>query len=302
MKAWRQHWGPAQQRHALAWAVVALLGAAGVVWVFGPAWAEVDALEMEVAQWQSQSLSPPRPASPVQPATTPTEGETGPAWPEPAHASALWPWLQQRLQAQGLQVQALRPQAINNTVPALPEQAVVLQLQGRWTDWHAWIQDMAQHAPWWQVDQWQVVPLQAGQVRIELQARVGLWPAGLAGPERPGWSAPAWAAARAVPTSRDTLWDAPDAERVDRPSAASAPASSDPRAWPVRALRLHGVWLQADQWHAVLGDGLAQTTVRAGQRIGQEGFRVRRIGENGVELVSGEGEPTLRLDWQGGQP
>jgi len=302
MKAWRQHWEPAQQRHALALLVVALLGAAGVVWVFGPASAEVDALEMEVAQWQSRSLSSPRPASPVQLATPPTEEDPGPAWPDPAQASALWPWLQQRLQAQGLQVLALRPQAFNNTVPALPEQAVVLQLQGRWPDWRAWTQDMAQHAPWWQVDQWQVVPLQAGQVRIELQARVGLWPAGLAAPERSGWSAPAWAAARAVPTRRETLWDAPDAERVDSPSAASAPASPDPRAWPVRALRLQGVWQQADQWHAVLGDGLAQTTVRAGQRIGQEGFRVRRIGENGVELVSGQGEPTLRLDWQGGRP
>jgi Tfp pilus assembly protein PilP len=70
----------------------------------------------------------------------------------------------------------------------------------------------------------------------------------------------------------------------------------------VHALRLQGVWQQADQWHAVLGDGLAHVTVQPGQRVGQEGYRVQRIAQDGVVLRADKEEPVLRLDWRGGQP
>ena len=51
-------------------------------------------------------------------------------------ADGVWPWLQARMQSQGLQVQSLRPQAVTTT-DGLPQQAVSLQLQGRWHDWRA---------------------------------------------------------------------------------------------------------------------------------------------------------------------
>lgn len=303
MKLGRMSWGPEQQRRALMLAMVALLGGGGVVWVFGPALDEVDALETAVAKLQAQpplTRSVPAQAWSTQAASAPPEPVASTDWPEPVQATTLWPWLQQRLQAQGLRVLALRPQTMNATASGLPEQAVVLQLQGRWLDWQTWSQDMAAHATWWRVDQWQLVPAEAGQVRIELQARVGLQP------DRSTWVAPEWPLVRAALDSRDSLFGLHGAQEVGG-SRVSAPhalesASPDPRGWPVRALRLQGLWQQADQWHAVLGNGLAQVTVRAGQRVGQEGYRVQRIAPDGVVLGAEKGAPVLRLDWQGGQP
>ncbi len=294
-------WRPEQQRRALMLAMVAVLGAGGFAWVFGPALDEVDALQRDLAQLQTQP-----PLTRTATASAPPEPAASAAWPEPAQATILWPWLQQRLQAQGLQVLALRPQTMNTPASGLPEQAVILQLQGHWPDWHAWSQDMAAHAPWWGVDQWQVVPAGAGQVRIELQARVGLWPATLAWPERSSWVAPEWPLVRAAAGSREPLFGLHGAEAGAAQSVSAsrplAPALSDPRGWPVHALRLQGVWQQADQWHAVLGDGLAHVTVQPGQRVGQEGYRVQRIAQDGVVLRADKEEPVLRLDWRGGQP
>ena len=226
--------------------------------------------------------------------------------PALAEADAVWPWLQARMQAQGLQVQALRPQAVT-TKDGLPQQAVTLQLQGRWQDWLALQAALSAHAPWWVIDQWQVSPLAAGSesVRIELQARLGLQPPAMPGPGMPrDWSRGPVAAA--LPTSRSALFAS---------AAGAAPATSGPEAaaalpaypheWPLDRLRLRllGVWRQAGVPHAVIGAGQGAVVLGVGQRIGREAYRVHRIGDDHVELLATDPRgPALRLVLQEGKP
>ena len=321
-------WGPERQRQLLLRLCAGVLGLCGVLWLFGPDADASAALEAEVAQWQARRPPTPEPMSapqavpgPVVPASAAPGSTVSPPWPGPHQTSSLWPWLQQRAQAQGLQVLALRPQSIETPnpatpsqgtpgagVPALPEQTVLLHLQGRWSDWRSLSRDLAAHAPWWLLTQWQVVPAGAGEVRIELQARVGLWPPALPGRGVPVWTGPVWPAKRAAPDTGAELFGMPESNGLAQArDGASAPAtplplSLDPRQWPVHGLRLQGVWQQAGQWHAVLGAGLSQTTVRAGQRVGQEGYRVQTVGPDGVVLRAPSNGPALHLGWQGDKP
>ena len=222
---------------------------------------------------------------------------------------ALWPWLQQGAQVHGLQVLALRPQKpdkVGVAAHALPEQTLLLHVQGRWPAWQAWSQTWPAQAPWLLPTQWQVVPAGAGanegEVRIELQARVGLWPSTLQDPHGPAWSALPWPLEQAAPDAGA----GPFGGHADRGAAVVAPVlsslSSDPGQWPVQAIRLQGVWQQAGQWHAVLGAGLSQTTVRAGQQVGQERYRVHKVGMEGVELRAVTHGAALHLTWQGDKP
>jgi hypothetical protein len=292
-----QSWRLERKQHLLVLCVAGGLALYAVVGLFGPEATELDLLEADVAQLQAR-LS----AAPAQPTVAGPAVSIAPAlldWPAHAQMAAVWSWLQQRLQAQGLQVMALRPQALSPQ--GLPEQTVQLQLQGRWHDWLVLSQAMAVHAPWWVVDQWQVAPMSAGDVRIELQARVGWLPPFLQDSKRAVWMGPQWDVA-----DRAVERPVADAPLFGMPETAAAEAvqlipllPQAPRHWPVRALRLQGVWQEAGQWHALLGEGLAQTTVRAGQRVGQEGMKVRRVDMAGVELIAGSGEPVVRLAWQG---
>ena len=328
-------WGPERQRQLLLRSGAGVLGLCSVLWLFGPDSDASAALEAEVAQWQArrpplpeplpESISAPQAVpAPVVPASAAPGSTLSLPWPGPHQTSSLWPWLQQRAQAQGLQVLALRPQSMETPNPAtpsqgtpgagvsaLPEQTVLLQLQGRWSDWLALSADLAAHAPWWLLTHWQVVPAGAGEVRIELQARVGLWPAALQEPGAPVWTGPEWPAKRAAPDMDAELFGLPDANNangvalpgdVAPAQATPLPISPDPRQWPVHGLRLQGVWQQAGQWHAVLGAGLLQTTVRAGQPVGQEGYRVQTVGPDGVVLRAPSNGPALRLGWQGDKP
>lgn len=282
-----------------------LLGAGSVVGCFGPSWAEIDALEGEVAQLQARVS-----AAPVLPSVNadPEDNMGVLNWPGQDQAMVVWPWLQQVLQMQGLQVLALRPQGVS--VSDVPEQTVLLHLQGRWDDWLALAQHMAALAPWWWVDQWQVVPAPEGQVRLELLTRLAWWPTALQDPRRSAWEAPDAPQAGARPALGSELFGVRQAiTSVSSLQAANAEAvvglsalSPDPRHWPVSALQLQGVWQQAGQWHAVLGAGLVLTTVRAGQRLGPEGWRVHRVDRDGVTLTMGQGESVRHLGWQGGKP
>jgi len=298
-----QAWGPEQRQRMLLFGSLGVLALCGVVGLLGPERAELEALETEVAQLQDRLSAAPVPR-PLQDAVQGSGASERSAWldgPTQEQGAAVWPWLQQRLQDQGLQVIALRPQGLS--AEGLPEQTVQLQLQGRWRDWLALSQAMAVHAPWWVVDQWQVTPVGVGDVRIELQARVGWLPLLLLDPKRAVWAGPQWpVAARAgePPATDALLFGLPEvAAAAQLPSTPVLP--QDPRHWPVRALRLQGVWQEAGQWHALLGAGLAQATVRVGQRVGQEGLRVRRVDMAGVALAADSGESIVRLAWQGDQ-
>lgn len=294
--------GPAKQRRWLVMLGASWLGLGMSGWLLSPEPAAMEALESEVAQLQSR----------LQTASALSLSRTTPApvaqhWPEPGDGAAAWPWLQQAMQAQGLQVLALRPQAVTS-VKGLQEQTVLLRLQGRWRDWLMLERALAAHAPWWVIDQWQIVPAGTtpAEVRIDLQARWGFGPPGLQGVTSAPRIWPMWSATEEMAEAETLLFGLPSSV----PSAAVAAASeavasgpSDPHAWPIREWRLLGVWWQGGSAHAVLGHGLNQVKVVTGQRVGLEGYRVRRVGGAGVELVAPDAKgPVLHLTMQGDKP
>lgn len=306
-------WEPERQRQMLMCLAAGVLGLAGVFWLFGPDMDEWATSEAELAQWQARlpPTSQVESGSGASAAAVPGTTSTTP-WPIQDQAPALWTWLQQGLQAQGLKVLALRPQILlaSNAATSLPEQTVWLQLQGRWPDWLALSAALAAHAPWWSVTQWQAVPSGDGGVRIDLQARVGWRPGALQAPNVPVWTGSPWPVARMAPDQSTELFGLPEAQGLASPlesaTAQAAPlarsVSPDPRQWPVHALGLQGVWQQAGEWHAVLGGGLALTVVRTGQRVGQEAYRVQSVGPQGVVLRSPSDGSALHLAWQGDKP
>ena len=262
-------------------------------------------LQQEVDRLQAQVPAPPyKPQQDPDAAASKSHDVLEPDEPALAEADAVWPWLQARMQAQGLQVLALRPQTVS-TKDGLPQQPVSLQLQGRWHDWLALQAALNAHAPWWVIEQWQVASVAAGSetVRIELQARLGLRPPALPGPSMPRvW--PRWPVAAAVPTT-GSAWSAsaqgaaPAASGREAAGAGSAPAHE----WPLDRLRLLGVWRQSGVLHAVVGMGQDSVVLGVGQRIGREAYRVHRIGDDHVELrATDKRGPALRLVLQEGKP
>lgn len=309
--------GPQARHRLLVWGLAALAGALPP-WLWGwPQRSALTQLEDELAQWRNRASSlPPDPAPP--PATL-----APPDWPAPEQATSVWSWLRQGAQAHGLQVLALQASAqqISAGGADLAELPVRLRLLGPWPDWLAFVAVLDAQAPWWVIDQWQVVPdaQLAGQVRIDVQGRVGLQPQTdpARSPMPRVW--PAWPQARVAAGADAGIFAfvplgsaaaAPSAPASSGPASASAPApeasapwSADPSTWPVQQLQLLGVWSQAGVTHAVLGRGLAQVTVSPGQRIGREAYRVRRIWATGVELQAPGAtgpEAVLTLTWTGG--
>ena len=306
MKILRARLTPEGQRHLLVLTLAFSGGLGLVAWLWPFDHEALEALRKEVDRLQMElpARSHKGPQKPHA-ADSGSQDMALPDEPALAEADGVWPWLQARMQSQGLQVQSLRPQAVTTT-DGLPQQAVSLQLQGRWHDWRALEAALNAHAPWWVIDQWQVAPVAAASetVRIELQARLGLRPAALPPSQTPriwpGWpvvAAPPTLAAGALSASaQHAAAAAPDREAADLVSA-------DPRSWPIDRLRLHGVWWQAGVPYAVLGVGQDRVALGVGQRIGREGYRVHRIGDDHAELLATNPLGTaLRLTLQEGKP
>ena len=194
-------------------------------------------------------------------------------------------------------MQAIQPLPLDkgNTARALHEQAVQWRLQGRWRDWLAWGQALEVHAPWWVFDHWLVLPAGTpGEVRIELQARLGLQGQRAAARVWPTWPvSPA-----PVPGVGAQLFD-PPGERVESAPVAAVP-QGQPLQWPVRELRLLGIWQQAGVCHAVLGAGPDWLVVSPGQWVGREHYRVLRVSASGLDLGAASAvDPPLHLGFQG---
>ena len=281
------------------WAVSVLAAGAACagVWWWGAQSLEAwDALEAEVAQLTAMSGSQHATRSAV--AAPVPAGSVLPDWPTPDEAASVWPWLQQRLQEQGLQVLAIQPLPFDrgNAARALPEQAVLWRLQGRWRDWLAWGRALEVHAPWWVFDHWTVLPAgTSGEVRIELQARLGLQGQRAAAARIwPTWPLPQ-APAQGVGAQ---LFDPPGPQVESGPVAPVA--HGQPQQWPARELRLLGIWQQAGVHHAVLGAGPDWLVVSPGQRVGREHYRVLRVSASGLDLgAASAADPPLHLGFQG---
>lgn len=306
---------PSLQGRELALGLLSLL--AGALLGGGLWWDDIETLAQ--LRQQAQALAAP-PAQGVggQAAVAlaaPTESPAILALPEIGHAERVWPWLQQRLQAHGLQVLSLRPGA-PETQAAWPTQALALEVQGRWPDWQDFERQLHRHAPWWTVSQWQLAPLgqTSGMVRVQWQVRLA-WRPAAAGGTAPDW--PQWTAGEraqdAVPVFAVASPLAPTLQALPLPAAvpgthsepvatALSDLSPDPMQWPVQTLRLYGTWRQAGSTHAVLGQGPFQVVLTLGQRVGREGHRLVRIGEDGVVLQPADASQSpFHLNWSGGR-
>ena len=204
----------------------------------------------------------------------------GQAEPGLSQVAAAWPWLQQRLQDHGLVLKSLRP-APAEQVAGGPVQNVVLEVQGRWSDWLAFERQLDRHAPWWMVRQWQVSPEGVdGALRMQWHLRWGWRPEGpMQGPQT-AW--PVWAAAPHA--SGMPLFDAPMTVVPVQTAQGQGAMPSAMDLEGMAAWQLQGTWRQAGIAHAVLALGADQVVVRAGQTVGREGHRVLRVGDGEVLL------------------
>lgn len=287
---WRQ-----AGRRALFWVVPgAVLGAGLGAWWWQQDIESLQHLREEVVTLQSK-LQP----EPVKAPTTATAPVRWTDWPDAAGGAAVWPWLLQGLQVQALQVQSLRPGAVE-WVAGLPEQTVVLEVQGRWSDWLAFERQLDRHAPWWTPLQWQVVPAAgADQVRMQWHWRWAWRPE--SAQARHAFAPPLWAPAtsdgRAV-----LLFEGPGSAAETAAANLPEPASGpDPSSWAVQSLRLLGIWQQEGVAHAVLGHGPDRVVLAVGQRVGRTGHRLVHVGEAQAVLQAPErSEPPLHLVLTGG--
>lgn len=258
----------------LAWAFgVALAGLLALLW-WGSAWLEV---------WSGHEALAPQPSTPtalISSVAVPSAsvGQTAaplPLGPEVRERDAAWFWLQQRLQAHGLRLLALRPEPWQSGA-VLAQQAAHLRLQGNWVDWQAFGRALAAHAPWLAWEQWQVQAADGpGQVQIDVRLRLWLRPEGGPAMAAHGW--PSWPVSTATTTTAPLFAQADavaSAQPTPAPTEASAPS----------ACRLWGVWTQAGQSRVVLGRGADWTVLAPGQSLGPQGLRLERIGAQGVHL------------------
>jgi len=216
--------------------------------------------------------------------------------PAQSSASRLGLDLQNGLESQGLQVLALRPQALQTGLP-LPSQAVALRLQGRFLDFsQAWTA-LVDAGPVWTLDRLTVVPsLPAGQLQWDGVWRAWLrpdaaaeqaWPVGWVTSTRPGLSL---GNDPFVPPGSALAGPAVNASDV-----APAALSADPRQWPLASIRLVGVWQQADRVQAVLSAGSHWVALGVGARLAVEGYRVKAVYPELVELQPPKGEDLVHI-------
>lgn len=276
-----------------------------------------------LAHLQPQAPKPPPPQGTSGQRGAASGGSTGAAHglvlPELARSDSAWPWLQQRMQVHRLELLSMRPGPLE-TQTGWPTQTLTLDVQGRWQDWLDFERQLHRHAPWWTVTQWQITPLAQGsdRVRVQWQGRLAWQPANAAGPAQdwPQWvpragpqdlqdqAVPLFAVQPALPQGQSvpaTVVAGPGVQ-PDPTAEAVREMSPDPSQWTVQALRFYGTWRQAGRTHAVLGHGPYQQVLALGQRVGRDGHRLARIGEDGVLLQPADAAQTpIHLSWSGGQ-
>lgn len=293
---------PLSQRWARwpQWALAVLACCVGG-WLASGFWHDdIQALEQlreTVARLQSQLQ--PQVSEGLTPDARP-EGADLVSPPDSLQATQAWPWLQRRLQAHSLQLLALRPGPLESSAQG-QTQTVALEVQGRWSDWLAFERMLHQHAPWWTVSQWQVVPGgEVGQTRMQWHVR---WGWRVPGAQQPlAFEFPHWSVAMAPEASAHRVFDEPQRTASAVQADERAPAlPADSGRWPVATLRLHGVWQQNGVAHAVLAAGQHPLVVAPGQRVGLEDYRVHQVTADEVVLQPlAAGGREVRLGWRGG--
>jgi hypothetical protein len=213
--------------------------------------------------------------------------------PAQRDVSGLWLALQQGMTQRGLQVQDMRPQAL---LPArgLSSQAVALRLQGRFVDGVQVWASLVDSGPVWSLDQLTVTPgAQPGQLQWD-----GVWRVWLRtdAPSAQAWPALWTQSVQHAQAGVDPFVAAPTLAQqpvASEPLPGDIPA--DPRHWPLSRIRLLGVWQQGPQLQAVLGAGPHWVVLGAGATLAQEGYRVKTVGSDAVELQATQGRGPVHV-------
>ena len=269
--------------HRWAWALATCLAGLGLVMVWALDELEAHAqLRQKVQALQDVSpvaRAPAGMASTAREARAPDASALLERLPDVSDAPGLWLALQKGLQQQGLQLEALRPQALQEGGP-LPSQAVAVRMQGRYADMVSAWASLTDAGPVWSLDRMSVSPSgSTGQLQWDSVWRVWLRPGPASAEAWPAhWDATArQGSARIADPFVAELGLAPSAAEPDLPSA-------DPRHWPLAQTRLLGVWLQDGHWQAVLAAGPHWAVLGPGASVAQEGYRIQSIHPDAVAL------------------
>lgn len=287
----------------------AALGGAGVCWFANDVVSAHEQAEQAVQKVQealAQLLAPP--AAPPAPVNLSAHA-AGALWARLTHQrpQGVWTGLQQALGAQGVQVVSIRVLPDVASGP-LPSQSAALRVNAPYPDWvKAW-RTLSASGPVLSIERMSVVPHIPSQgAQIDVVLRHWFKPGSDPGPAAPDLLADGVTAARSAlgpSTGADIFGSlasatapAPLTPQMAQADGALLPA--DPQRWPLARIRLLGTWQQGGQWRAVLSAGELWVSVRAGQRISQEGHRVMAIQRDAVTLRSAQGEH-MDLNWPGG--
>lgn len=227
---------------------------------------------------------------------------------------ATWLALQQVLSMHQVRVLSLRPLDDRRTA-ALPNQAVAVRLQARFSDWAAAWSSLSQAGPVWSVERIRITSMAAGDAQ-EIDAVLRLWMReGTAASESatswvsaatvthaPGWDVAVFASPqkpqplsqqgdasgdhpRPVSKSMSTQVDEPAAPLAEGPADLAGPAAAaSPRAFvsapermPFAPWRLLGIWAHEGQNQAFLASDTHWFGARAGQVISQQGHHLLAV-------------------------
>ncbi|WP_416546620.1 hypothetical protein ACHEXK_12420 [Limnohabitans sp. DCL3] len=249
------------------------------------------------------------------------------ALPVSSRPETLWTLWQQALAAHDLRLQSLQALPSNGEAgrgASLVSHVAAWRVLGRFEDWARVWAACAEHGPLCAIERISVVPVDPpGEVQIDAVMRFwmrlpetqSLDERGLAdgwGPALPRrgpadrWRtalfAPSLAAEAGVnPGKADGRSTASGADAAAADAASLANLPEDPQQWPLARIRLAGVWQHGGERLALLSAGSHTVTVRLGQRVALEGYRVAEISDKAVHLRLGHGA-WRELTWAQAHP
>ena len=246
--------------------------------------------------------------------------------PTPEQPDQMWNHLQKVLLQYRVRLLSMQP--VNDVLIApLPSRAMVMRLQARYENWAQVWRVLVQMGPVWSMDRLSVVhSTDAHGVDIEVVWRIWSRDQGAArDQDQTPWEWPVSTLAdvkwlQAGPTvfglpTRNTLSKGLDAELplgvqvgaasgvLADPASAPEPWPQDlqfthePERWPMRPMRLVGIWRQGQQAQAIVANSTHWFRTEEGKPLSLEGHRVWRIGGEDMQVRDPQGRvQTIQME------
>ena len=314
-RRWVRRWSWALIACAMAWC-------AGMWW-HAPTWSEHGQARREVLALQVQLGAVSQ--EPLQ-TGKPGMDEALDRLPTTDQSEQWWRHLQKVLAQYRVRLLSMQPVSEGLLAP-LPSQAMVMRLQARYENWAQVWRALTEMGPVWSMDRLSVVHSTDAQgVDIEVVWRIwsrtgqevgdhdkatGLVPMATQ-PQTPriqeGPSVFGLPVRRAPPLEAQIKL--PDGVQVSAatgvlPEPEGAPDSMpqdlqfthEPERWPMRPLRLIGIWRQGQQAQAIVANSTHWFRAQEGKALSLEGHRVWRIGGDDMQVRDPQGRvQTIRME------